>query len=249
MTTSSRSAALVAAITGPLLLVVSFAQAPDGPSLLTATAPQIQAYARSHADALRLGALAALVSIALLLSVTAAVTTILRAASPRSMLPDLYAGASYLLLGAFFLAAVAGGLPANLPDLAGGDTPSPEMLIAWHGIAGFAHLAGDFQMVFIAVLTGAFSLAAWRTRVVARWVSVLGAAVAAAAAAGTVGVTLNSAILYGFWFGGMFGWVLWLPITGVALAVRTRTGRRQAPHQAAEAAVPGPMDRERDAAI
>lgn len=233
MTTSSRSAALAAAITGPLLLVVSFAQPPDGPSLLTATAPQIQAYGRSHAGALRVGALAALVSIALLLIYTAAVTAILRAAAPRSLLPDLYAGASYLLIGAFFLAAVAGGMLAVLPGLAGGDNPSPDILVAWHGIAGFAHLAGDFQMVFIAVLTGAFAVAAGRTRVVARWVAVAAGMVAVAAAGGTAGVTLDSPVLYGFWFGGLFGWVLWLPVAGIALAVRTRRARAPRPRAGA----------------
>ncbi|GAA2683697.1 hypothetical protein Apa02nite_000430 [Actinoplanes palleronii] len=98
-----------------------------------------------------------------------------------------------------FLGSVAGAVLAVLPGL-----------------------AGDFPMVFIAVLTGAFSLVAWRTRIVPRWVSVLGAVVAAAAALGTAGVTLNSGVLYGFWFGGLYGWVLWIPITGIVLAVRTR---------------------------
>jgi hypothetical protein len=97
-------------------------------------------------------------------------------------------------VASLFLNSVAGALLAVLPDLAGGDAPSPGVLIAWQGIAGFTHLAGDFQMVFIAVLTGAFSLGAWRTGIVPRWVSGVGMAVAVAAAAGTAGVTLNLSI-------------------------------------------------------
>jgi len=107
--------------------------------------------------------------------------------------------------------------------VAGGAAPSPDVLIAWQGVAGFTHLAGDFQMVFIAVLTGAFSLGAWRTGIVPRWVSGVGLAVAIAATVGTAGVTLNSSILYGFWFGGLVGWVLWIPLTGIALAMRARS--------------------------
>lgn len=226
-TVTSRGVALVAAITGALLLMVSFAQPPDGPSLLTATAAQIQAYAQREAGAMRAGALAAMISVALLLAFTAALTAATRAASPRSMLADLFAGASYLLVASLFLNSVAGALPAVLPDLAGGDAPSPDILIAWQGIAGYTHLAADFQMVFIAVLTGAFSLGAWRTGIVPRWVSGVGMAVAVAAAAGTAGVTLNSPILYGFWFGGLFGWVFWTPLTGIALAMRARSRRRR----------------------
>jgi hypothetical protein len=227
-----RGAATVAAVTGPLLLVVSFGQPPDGPSLLTATKDQIQAYAQSQAGAVHVGALAGTVSVALLLAFTAALTTIMRTASPRSMLADLFAGSSYLLIASLFLGAVAGAVPTVLPDLAGPGEPSAEMLSAWWGVAGVVHGAGDFQMVFITVLIGAFSLSGWRTRVVPRWVSGVGAAVTVAAALGTAGVTLNSPALYGFWFGGMFGWVLWLPLVGIALRVRSRAGRRPRPDHA-----------------
>jgi hypothetical protein len=222
-TVSRRGAALTAAITGVLAFAASFVQGPDGPSLLTATGAQVHAYAQSQAGAIRLAALAASVSVAVLLIFTAAVTRVLREASPRSLLGDLFAGASILLVGALFLNAVAGALPAVLPDLAGGDTPSDETFGNWNGIAGFTHLIGDFQMVFIALLTGAFSLAAWRARIVPRWVAALGAAVAAAAALGTAGIALNSGALYGVWFAGLFGWALWTPIAGIALAVRART--------------------------
>jgi hypothetical protein len=41
------------------------------------------------------------------------------AASPRSMLAALFAGASYLLVASLFLTGVSGAIPAVLPDLAG----------------------------------------------------------------------------------------------------------------------------------
>ena len=50
-------------------------------------------------------------------------------------------------------------------------------------------------------------------------------AVAVAAAAGTAGVTLNASILYSFWFAGLFGWVLWTPLTGITLTMRARSRR------------------------
>jgi hypothetical protein len=84
------------------------------------------------------------------------------------------------------------------------------------------------RMTFIALLVGAFSAAALRARFVARWVGWVGLAVAVSATPGTVGVALNSGILYGFWFGGLFGWVLWYPVVGVALALRARSARRAA---------------------
>ena len=81
-------------------------------------------------------------------------------------------------------------------------------------------------MVFIAVLTGAFSLGAWRTGIVPRWVSGSAWRSPWPRRPAPPASTLNSAILYGFWFGGMFGWVLWYAIVGITLGLRTRADRR-----------------------
>lgn len=33
---------------------------------------------------------------------------------------------------------------------------------------------------------------------------------------------MNVGVLYGFWVGGLFGWVLWYPVVGVALGLQVR---------------------------
>jgi hypothetical protein len=227
--TVSRGAAITAAVTGPLILVVSFAPQPtDGPDIATATAAQIRAWAQSQATALRIGALSGMLGLAVLLILTAALTRVIRDALSQSLLADLFAGAGYLLAVSLLLTNTANAVPAVLPDLIGADlaTVDDDVLRGWYGITGFTHLLGDFQMAFIALLIGAFSLAALRTRVVPRWIGWLGMAITVAAALGTAGVTTNSGLLYGFWFGGIFGWLLWYAIVGITLGLRTRADRR-----------------------
>jgi hypothetical protein len=236
----SRAAAITAAVIGPLFLIFSFAQPPDGPDVTTATAAQIRTWAQSEATALRIGALGGMLALAVLLIITAALARVIRDALPRSLLADLFAGASYLLAGSLFLANTASAVPAVLPDLIGADvtTVDDDVLRGWYGITGFTHLLGDFQMTFIALLVGAFSVAALRSRVVPRWVGWLGVAITAAAALGTAGVATNSALLYGFWFGGIFGWVLWYPVVGITLGLRSRADRRARARESAR----GPRD-------
>jgi hypothetical protein len=227
--TVSRGAAITAAVVGPLVLVAAFAPQPsEGPAVATATAAQIRAWAQSQATALRVGALGGLAALALLLIITAALTRVIRDALPHSLLAEVFAGAGYLLVASLFLDSTVIAMPAVLPDLIGTDlaTVDDDVLRGWYGLSGATHLLGDFRMVFIALLIGAFSLAALRTRMVPRWIGWLGAAITVAAALGTAGVAANSGILYGFWFGGAFGWLLWYPIVGIALAIRTRTRRR-----------------------
>jgi hypothetical protein len=228
--TVGRGAAITAAVAGPLILVISFAQPPEGPDVTTATAEQVRAWAASQATALRIGALGGMLALAALLVITAALTRVLRDALPGSLAAALFAGAGYLLAGSLFLTTTANAMPAVLPDLIGAQltTVDDYVLRGWYGLTGFTHLLGDFQMAFIALLIGVFSLAALRTRVLPRWIAWLGVAVAVSAALGTAGVTLNSGPLYGFWFGGLFGWVLWYPVVGITLALRTRTNRRAA---------------------
>lgn len=245
--TVNRGAAITAAVAGPLIIVASFLTPTDGPDVTTATADQIRAWAQSEATGQRVGALGGLLSLAALLVMTAALTRVVRDALPRSPLADLFAGAGYLLVGALFLTVTAGAVPVVLPDLIGADvaTVDGDVLRGWYGINGYTHLLGDFQMTFIALLVGAFSVAALRARFVARWVGWAGLAVAVSAALGTVGVALNSGVLYGFWFGGLFGWILWYPIVGAALGLRARAARRAALRAATSDAVAQPAAAQR----
>lgn len=226
--TIGRGAAITAAIAGPLILVGSFASPADGPDVATATAEEIRTWAHTQATALHVGALGGLLSLAVILIMTAALTRVLRDALPRSLLADLFAGASLLLVGSLFLNVTAGAVPVVLPDLIGADlnTVDDDVLRGWYGLTGFTHLLGDFQMIFIALLVGGYSAGVLRARMLPRWIGWLGSAIAVSAGLGTAGVALNSGPLYGFWLGGIFGWVLWYPIVGITLALRARAARR-----------------------
>lgn len=225
---TTRGAALTAAVAGPLFLLLGFAMPADGPPLGSATAAQIRAYALGQATAIRIGTLAGVASVVVLLVLTAAFAQLVRAALPDSMLADLGAGAGYLLAGAYLLTLTAAAVPTLLPGLIGTDLSAVDdaMLRGWHSLNGVLHLLGDLQIGLVAVVVGTFAIAALRGRFLPRWLAWIGVAITGAAVLGAAGVTLGWDLLYGFWFGGQYGWVLWYPAAGIALGLRER--RRQA---------------------
>jgi hypothetical protein len=151
---TARGAALTTAIAGPLFLLLAFAMPADGPPVATATAAQIRAYALEQATALRIGTLAGVASVVVVLVLTAAFAQVVRAALPDSMLADLGAGAGYLLAGALLLTITAAAVPTLLPGLIGTELSGVDdaVLRGWYGINGFLHLLGDLQMGLIAVV-------------------------------------------------------------------------------------------------
>jgi hypothetical protein len=225
---TARGAALTAAVAGPLFLLLGFAMPPDGPPVATATAAQIRAYAVGQATTLRIGTLAGVAGVVVVLVLTAAFAQVVRAALPESVLADLGAGAGYLLAGAFLLNVTVAAVPTVLPGLIGTDLSAVDdaILLGWYGLNGVLHLLGDLQMALITVVVGTFAIAAIRGRFLPRWLAWLGVAIAVAAALGTAGVTLGWAPLYGFWFAGQYGWVLWYPVAGIALELRERRSTR-----------------------
>jgi hypothetical protein len=220
-TSTTRGAPITAAVTGPLMIVLSFLQPPDGPATATATAAQLRTYAVDQATAVRTGALGGVI-----LVFTAALAQV---APGGSMMADLGSAAGYLLALCLLLSTVAGAVPAILPGLVGSSPAAADdaTLRGWWATAGVIHLLGDFQMALIATVIGAFSIAAGRGRLLPRWLVWTGYALTAAAALGTVGVTTGVGALYGFWFGGIFGWVLWMPLVGITLGLRERAAARR----------------------
>jgi hypothetical protein len=81
----------------------------------------------------------------------------------------------------------------------------------------------------IALTVGAFSIAAIRARLTPRWLGWAGVVVAGSAAVGTAGIVTGWDLLYPFWFGGIFGWTLWVLAVGIALGRQARRARRAAP--------------------
>jgi hypothetical protein len=221
---TTRGATLTAAVAGPLFLLLGLAMPADGPPVATATAAQIRSYALGQATALRIGALAGVAAVVVLLVLTAAFAQLVRAALPESMLADLGAGAGYVLAGAFLLTVTATAVPTLLPGLIGTSLSAVDdaVLRGWYGVNGVLHLVGDLQMALIAVVVGTFAIAALRGRFLPRWLAWVGVAITVSAALGTAGVTLGWGLLYGFWFGGQYGWVLWYPAAGIALGLRER---------------------------
>jgi hypothetical protein len=225
---TGRGAALTAAVAGPLFLLLGFAMPEDGPSVASATAAQIRAYALGQVTAQRVGALAGVAAVVALLVLTAAFAQVVRTALPDSMLADLGAGAGYVLSGAYLLTITAAAVPTLLPGLIGTDLAAVDdaVLRGWYGFNGVLHLVGDLQMGLMAVVVGTFAVAALRGRFLPRWLAWLGVAITVAAIVGTVGVTLGWGPLYGFWFGGQYGWFLWYPAAGIALGLSHRERRR-----------------------
>jgi hypothetical protein len=77
-------------------------------------------------------------------------------------------------------------------------------------------------MAPIALVMLAFSVAALRGALLPRWLGRLGLAFGLSGAVGTVGVAVAWKPLAVPWFGGLFGWVLWTLLVGVALGLRLR---------------------------
>lgn len=221
---ATRGAALTAAVAGPVFLVLAFLQPPDGPSLGSATVEQIRTYASTQATAIRLGAVAGIAGAVCVLVITAALATLVRSALPWSPLAELGAAAGNLLGFALLLNTVAGAVPTILPGLVGTSLSEVDdaTLRGWYAGAGLLHLLGDAQLALVALVVGTFSIAALRTRLVARWLAWAGLVVAAAAIVGTVAVMAGSDPLYPLWFAGLFGWVLWTPTVGVSVGLRGR---------------------------
>ena len=96
------------------------------------------------------------------------------------------------------------------------------VLRSWYATTNVTHLYGDISMLAIATLLTGACLGALRTGLLPRWICGLGLLAAAAGALGTAGVVLAVPPLAGIWFGGLFGWTLWLPCTAIGLIVRAR---------------------------
>ncbi len=222
-------AALVAAISGLLLLATSFVQPPDGPTVGSATAAQVRAFATDNDTALRAAATAGIIAFVLVVVFTAALARIVRARLPGSILASLVAAGGILVGMMLWLNTAATSMTVLLPDLI--DTELARVddttVLSWYGLTGFTHFLGDLVMAPIALTMSAFSIAALAGGLLPRWLAWLGLAFAASGVVGTVGITTGSGVLYAFWFGGLFGWALWILLVSITEGLRWRRTRRR----------------------
>ncbi len=210
-------------------LATLFATPPDGPGVETATAAQIRAYLEANGSALRIQALALAVAGAAVVVLATGIASQLTARNdqnPRPTvgnLPGLVISGGVLIAGWHWLTAAAeSGTAVQALDGTALSAVDDAVLRSWYASTNITHLYGDIAMLAIALLLTGSCLGSLRTGLLPRWVAVLGLVAAAAGTIGTVGVTLAVPALSYVWFGGLFGWTLWLPCTAISLLVRSR---------------------------
>src|SRR5690242_12324443 len=223
-----RPTLLTGAVAGVVLLLTAFVSGPDGPPVATGTPPEIRTFLADNAAALQIATAGGLLAVAALLVFVASLTRLIRNHLPRSVLADVVLGAGGLLTVLLFLTVATTSLTLLLPDLIGSDRASvdDDVLRGWYALSGFTHFLGDLQMAPLALLFGAFSIAALRARMVARWVAVVGAGLAACAVAGLAGILSTWSPLYVLWFVALFGWLVWTLLVSIAFLVRWHRLRR-----------------------
>jgi hypothetical protein len=225
---TDRGVLLTGAVSGLLLFATSFVQMPEGPKVESATAEQIRAFAADHETAIHAGATSGTAAFILLVLFTAALAALVRSARPNSIVPGLVAAGGILVGVMLWLDTAANAMTLLLPDLI--DTKLAEVddatVVSWYGLTGFTHFLGDLAMAPIVLTITAFSIAALQSALLPRWLAWLGIAVGAAGALGTLGITLAAGPLYWFWFGGLFGWALWILLVSVTFALRWCRARR-----------------------
>ena len=208
------------ALTGLLLFLVSLgSMTPEGtPSPGDATAAQIRAYAADNDAIIRLNLLTALVSVGLFAFFVVGLAQLVGQARKDSPVPGVI-----LLCGAvataqtLFLVAASSifAFPHEVEGLADSDIVNLFTLTAvteWFASRTLASVC--------MLLVGAFSYAALRSRIVARWVCWFGFAVAAVAAVMVADIGLPGEVPSGTFLFVIFGWWLWPLAIGGALGVR-----------------------------
>ncbi|MGK5683522.1 hypothetical protein [Actinoplanes sp. URMC 104] len=221
---ADRRPCLAAAVSGILFFLGAWLVPAEGPSPATATAAQIRDHVAANDVALRVGAAAELAGVVLFVVFVAAVAQLIRNRRPASLLAGLFLAGGLLLAVHYLLMAVVDGMLRLLPGLIGVrlDEIDDATLRGWYALGGVTHFLGDLAMAPTALVLAAAALAAF----LPRWLTWATALVAASAVIGTVGIVTAWSALYPFWFGGQFGWALWIVTVAVVCAVRARRLRR-----------------------
>ncbi|MET8836779.1 hypothetical protein ABZV78_23075 [Micromonospora sp. NPDC004540] len=195
---------------------------PESPEVGRTDAAGIRAWAADAAGTLQLNAFAGVLAIVALLVLTAALAGLVRQAAPNSVLGGL------TLLGGGLLAAINTVVTGFtllwvLPDLAALDDATVQ---TWYATTHVGQMLGEIAVVTQSLLMGAFSLAALRGGIVARWLCWLGIVLAAVGLSSVLGLIVPSPVFQTTWLVGLYAWVLWPLLASIAFAVRLRRGRR-----------------------
>ena len=207
------------ALLGLLLFVVSIGTfAPESaPDPGTATAKAIRRFSAENAGTIRLNLLAALLSVALLVFFVAGLAQQIREVRRSSTVPVVMVAMAGIVAGeTLFVAAVSSvfGRPHDLTKVSDGAIVGFYRTMA---IAEWLYTLTVLAPCMVVVAT--YSWFALRNRLIARWVSVTGLAVAAAGWVATLGLALPSHQFDAFLI-PLFAWFLWPLAVGGAMSVR-----------------------------
>lgn len=208
--------------TGATLLALFAAylgsSAPEGPDPTDVTAATAQSYFVGNATALEVAALFAVVAAVLLVVAGALLRRLVRTIRPGSALADVaLAAACVLAIELWLYSAIAGVGDATDPAAV-----DPRMALDWYALKPVSETLGDSAHLFRALFVAAVALAAHQVRFLPRWLTVFGLTAAAFCALGELGGLTDGGGFVAMWFAGLAGFLLWLPLLGLVLLVRSR---------------------------
>lgn len=221
---AGRAALLLAGLAGLVYGLCTFGTFPDGPGIATATADQVRQHVTASGATIRADAVVGMVAVTAALVFFCALTRQVRDRLPGSLLADLLLASGILVVAYHWLITTAEALTTLLPHLIGSDLGSVNdaTLQGWYGLTGYTHFLGDLAIIPMALTMAAFSLAGRRGKLLPRWLTWAGLAVATAAAVGAVGILLAVDALYPAWFVGLFGYWFWVLAIAVTSLIRHR---------------------------
>lgn len=205
----------VAAGAAIALFVAMFGTWTPQPPEAGTDAAGIRDWAGNSASTLQLNAFAGALAIVALIVLTSALAGLVRQAAPRSVLGGI------TLLGGGLLAAINTVVTGFtllwvLPDLAAVDDATVQ---AWYAAAHLGQMLGELAVLAQSLLMGAFSVAALRGRIVARWFCWLGIVLAVVGLSSGLGLVVPSPVFDTAWLVGLYAWVLWPLLASITFAV------------------------------
>ena len=217
---------------GALLMSTSLPEPEDG-----LTGAPLRRFYEDNLAATRVAVLlGSLVVVAMILAV-ALLRRLLIEADADGALVDVVTVAGTLTTIWMWLDTATGSMVVLMAE--GGRFPdySDAALAELDLFARFSEGWGDIGMASVGLYVGAASLAAVRSKAFPRWIGHLGLVVAASALVSLVGALLPTSVpMTALFFVGLFGFVLWNLVLGVALCVSGLRGRSRHAEREAVAA-------------
>lgn len=215
---------IVAAVASLIYFISAFSPQPEGPDVETATAPEIRAYYEENASNFQGNATMNAFAMAAVVLFTVSFARIIRRREPGSPLADLVVvGGLMIAVWQWMDMAINSMTVVQSLDGTAISSVSDASLVTWYHMTNASHLWGDLAMVPISIAMGAASAATIRLGVLPQWLGWVGLVCSAAGSLGLIGITSGVEAVSLFWFVGIWGWFLWVPLAGGALAMRLRT--------------------------